>query len=113
MTTKISFRDELNIVRTFGNSERSQQFKVKTSTFLATEFSWKELPLAAAQSEVPVTAGIIVMYSEDDFVVKVGGTGETAITTKWFALDGANVTLYLTNPSGTDAITIEYMIMVR
>lgn len=48
----------------------------------------------------------IILESDSDFIVKVGGTGETAITTKSFKVVGALTILYLTNPSATDAVVI-------
>lgn len=71
------------------------------------DYRMVQVTLAASEADTAFGPNKgIILESDSDFIVKVGGTGETAITTKSFKVVGALTTLYLTNPSVTDAVVI-------
>ena len=92
----------ISVVTEIGSTSKVSELYELVEPVPVDSFGVESLTLAALESDTAYgPRSAMMIESESDFVVKVGGSGNTPQTTKSFSHRGDSTTLYLSNPSAT------------
>lgn len=107
---KIRITNTIEVIKTVSGQDRVYPFAVLSEDVEVDSIENKNLVLAASEADTELS-GVCAIWLNcaSDFVVKVGGAGATAVTTKMFSYKGASVSLFFTNPDSENEIEISYL----
>ena len=103
---------KIQVVANFLREDPAETIKLldKFTQQEATEYHRSEIVLDPSTADEEICGGdtnICYIYCDDEFTIKIGGTGETAQTAmRSFGYNGTATKFYVTNPSTTASIKL-------
>jgi len=114
MADQIKITRKVDLIKSLGSTSRTIELQSREIEIPYESYGEGEINLANGISDFALLGDheLVLLECDDPFEVKVGGIGNTAITTKLFTYQGAPASIHLGNP-GAEAILVKYAVAIE